>query len=66
MAQRLLTTKLSSCETPEMTEEAKNGMQPFETHAILICMVCITSKNITFTNKSTVDKGTIFTNTLFI
>ena len=43
MVQRLLTTKLSSCDAPEITEDTKNGVQPFETHAILICMVCITS-----------------------
>ncbi len=39
MAQRVPTAKLSSCDTPERTEEVKNGMQPFESHAILICMV---------------------------
>ena len=35
MAQRTLTTKLSSCYTPKITEEIKNGVQPFESHAIL-------------------------------
>lgn len=39
MAQRVPTAKLSSRETPEMTEGINNGMQPFESHAILICMV---------------------------
>ena len=39
MVQRPPTAKLSSCDTPERTEEFKNGMQPFESHAILICMV---------------------------
>lgn len=39
MVQRVPTAKLSSCDTPERTEEVKNGMQPFESHAILICMV---------------------------
>ena len=35
MVQRVPTAKLSSCDTPERTEEVKNGMQPFESHAIL-------------------------------
>lgn len=41
MAQRLLTTKLSSCDAPEITEDTKNGVQPFETHAICICNILI-------------------------
>lgn len=39
MVQRVPTAKLSSCYTPKITEEVKNGMQPFESHAILICTV---------------------------
>ena len=39
MVQRVPTAKLFSCDTPERTEEAKNGMQPFESHAICICNI---------------------------
>lgn len=39
MVQRLLTTKLSSCNAPKITEDTKNGVQPFETHAICICNI---------------------------
>ena len=39
MVQRTLTTKLSSCYTPKITEEIKNGVQPFESHAICICNI---------------------------
>ena len=61
MVQRAPTAKLSSCETPEITEEIKNGVPPFESHAILICNILtfnyFTSSKSTFIHYQCVSTG---------